>query len=331
MYMGFLNNFAQGAINDSGLMFDGFYEPYLEIKNTEGKLEIDIGEALKLVMQTMSTCKEVKTYLETVNLSSLTTGQIVFVDRQGTYLIIEGDEMIIGDEPEKTFSNFYYSQTSNLDGVDLPYYQKGREFLNTSKTKSTLEYCGEAMQNFSQNNIAPKQYSTVYDLKKLKIRVYLFQEYDNYVELDLKKELAKGNYKGMIPELFSETTVGYENYLKYNNSADPTAFIKEIVGDAEVTEQEYTESGFGNILKDVGLEWLYDIKDSKGAINVFKYGIDIMPNNSDMHYYLGKSYAENKNWENAIKSYAQALILNPTNPDAAKRISEAQEEMKLID
>ena len=151
------------------------------------------------------------------------------------------------------------------------------------------------------------------------------------MELDLKKELAKGNYKGMIPELFSETTVGYENYLKYNNSADPTAFIKEIVGDAEVTEQEYTESGFGNILKDVGLEWLYDIKDSKGAINVFKYGIDIMPNNSDMHYYLGKSYAENKNWENAIKSYAQALILNPTNPDAAKRISEAQEEMKLID
>jgi hypothetical protein len=35
MYMGQLDNFAQGAINEVGLLFDGFFEPnYLPVNNT---------------------------------------------------------------------------------------------------------------------------------------------------------------------------------------------------------------------------------------------------------------------------------------------------------
>ena len=63
MYMGFLNNFAQGAFNEVGLVFDGFWEPYLEVTNTKGKLEIPIGDALKKVMQTMKNVEEVQSYL----------------------------------------------------------------------------------------------------------------------------------------------------------------------------------------------------------------------------------------------------------------------------
>ena len=58
LYMGFLNNFAQGAINEAGLMFDGFFQPYLEVKNTEGKTNTPIAEALRHVMQTMATVEE---------------------------------------------------------------------------------------------------------------------------------------------------------------------------------------------------------------------------------------------------------------------------------
>jgi hypothetical protein len=39
MYMGQLDNFAQGAINEVGLLFDGFFEPnYLPVNDTAGKL-----------------------------------------------------------------------------------------------------------------------------------------------------------------------------------------------------------------------------------------------------------------------------------------------------
>ena len=44
LYMGFLNNFAQGAINEKGLMFDGFFQPFLEVKNTEGKTDTPIAD-----------------------------------------------------------------------------------------------------------------------------------------------------------------------------------------------------------------------------------------------------------------------------------------------
>ncbi len=60
-------------------------------------------------MQTMTNVEEVKAYIETINLGSLTKSMLVFVDQSGTYLIIEGDEIFIGDASEKTFSNFYYS------------------------------------------------------------------------------------------------------------------------------------------------------------------------------------------------------------------------------
>ncbi|MFT5672948.1 MAG: hypothetical protein ACI9JT_001589 [Polaribacter sp.] len=31
----------------------------------------------------------------------------------------------MGDEPEKTFSNFYYSQIESVDKVNIDYYQNG--------------------------------------------------------------------------------------------------------------------------------------------------------------------------------------------------------------
>ena len=101
MYMGLLNRFPQGAMNSAGLVFDGFANDYMEIKNTEGKLSIPMPEAIQHVMKTMSEVHEVQAYLETIDLSILATGQIVFVDRSGDYLIVEGDEMVLGSETEQ--------------------------------------------------------------------------------------------------------------------------------------------------------------------------------------------------------------------------------------
>ncbi len=327
MYMSFLNEFIQGAVNDKGLMFDGFYEPLLEVKNTKGKEDIYIGDALQLVMKTMSTCEEAKEYLETINLSVLESGQIVFVDRSGTFLIIEGDVMILGDDPQKSFSNFYYSQTENLDDVDIGFYQKGRQFLNSSEPTSSLDYCSEVMQNFSQSGIASTQYSTLYDLEMNKIRIHLFQDYGNYIELDLAAELKKGNRKIMIPELFPPESIGHSYYSKYNNVEHPTILLEELLEEHDGNEKDLFENGIHNIIIDLGEEWIYDIKNPVGAINVFNYGIELMPSNSDLHYYLGKSYAENKEWENAIMYYKLALVMNPNDPDAGRRIKEAEKMM----
>jgi len=326
MYMGLLNNFAQGAINEKGLVFDGFWEPYLEIKNTEDKIEIPIQAALKKVMQTMTSVEEVQSYLNTINLNSLQNGQLVFVDKSGTYLIIEGDEMLVGDEDEKTFSNFYYSQIETIDDVSLPYFQKGQEFINRTQQSQTLDYCSEAMLNFAQFRIAPTQYTTVYDLDKLIIRVHLFQDFSNYIELDLEKELKKGNHRTMIADLFPDNSKGVEHYKKYNNPERPTLLLEELIGDNVVTEQELVNQGFDNIINQLGYEWLNDIKNADGASKVFKYGLKLMPNNANLYNSLGDVYAVNKEWDNAIISYAKSLSLNPHNKKTIEMIVKVQEK-----
>lgn len=326
MYMGLLNNFAQGAINEKGLVFDGFWEPYLEIKNTAGKVEIPIQDALKKVMQTMKSVEEVQSYLSTINLNSLQNGQLVFVDKSGTYLIVEGDEMLVGDETEKTFSNFYYSQIETLDDVNLPYFQKGQEFINSTQQSQTLDYCSQAMSNFAQFRIAPTQYTTIYDLEKLTIRVHLFQDFSNYIELDLKKELRKGKHRTMIADLFPDDSKGVEHYKKYNNPKHPTLLLEEILGDNVVTEQELVNQGFNNIINQLGYEWLNDIKNIEGAIKVFKYGLKLMPNNANLYDSLGEAYFVNKEWDNAIINYAKSLSLNPHNKNAIEMIVKVQEK-----
>lgn len=323
MYMGQLDNFAQGAINEAGLLFDGFFEPnHLPVNNTAGKLEIPIAEALREVMQTMTNVEEVKAYIETINLGTLTSSMLVFVDKSGTYLIIEGDEIFIGDEAEKTFSNFYYSQIESVDNVNLDYYQNGRKFINSSNRQATLNHCGEAMSKFAQvkTKLVATQYSTIYDLNKLKVRVYLFSDFSQFIEIDLMKELKEGNHKTMIPDLFPKESVGYKHYLKYNNADHPTLFIEELIGNEKITEGEFEAMGFTNIINPIGYEWLLDIKNVEAAIKVFNYGTTLMPNNSILYDSLGEAYFINEDWNNSIINYAKSLALNPENVNAITNI-----------
>jgi tetratricopeptide (TPR) repeat protein len=322
MYVGFLNNFAQGAINEAGLMFDGFWEPFLAVEDTAGKLDIPIQEALTFVMQTMTEVEEVQAYLQRVKLGVLENGQLVFVDRSGTYLVIEGDHMFVGDEAEKAFSNFYYSQIDSITEVSLPYFQKGQQFIDTTALVPSLGYCSKAMEQFSQSSIASTQYSTIYDLQSLTIRVYLFHDYSNFVEIDLKKELQKGNHRSMIAELFPKTSVGYKHYAKYNNPEHPTLLLEELIGDNELTEEEFLSNGFDGIIQGLGFEWLDDIKNPQGAIKVFTYGTQLMPNQAKLHANLGEAYFANKAWKQALESYEKALELDPEHAKAKEMITE---------
>ncbi len=317
MYMGQLDNFAQGAINDRGLVFDGFANPFLPINNAEGKLEIPIGQVIKNIMQTMTTAEEVKTYLETINLSSLESSQIVFVDTSGTYLIVEGDALIIGEEEEKGFSNFYYSQIENEDDVELDYFQQGMEFIRASKGDASLSYCGDVMKSMSNKGVFGTQYTTVYDLNTLTVRIYLFHDYSEFVEIDLKDELSKENHTTMIADMFPNNAKSYQHYAKYNDEENPQQFLSELVATSpNATENELIRMGLSGIVSMVGYEWLSQKNNAKAAIKVFKFGIELMPNVADLHDSLGEAYFENQNYKLAKACYEKSLILNPNNKNA---------------
>ncbi len=331
-YMGQLDHFAQGAMNDKGLMFDGFYVPYLAIHQTDGKAKIPIGVAVRKIMQTMDNVMQVKSYLEKTGLSSLTSSRLVFVDKSGAYLIVEGDEMIKGKEAEKSFSNYCYSQTKSLKDVRLPYFQNALKFLNSTNKEATLGYCAEVMSHFAQKeSINVTQYSTIYDLNALKIRIYLFHDYSQFVELDLTKELKKGNHKTMIAELFPKETSGYVQYLNYNNPDNPTAFIKETVAKKIVSEEAIRETDFVDEVRTIGDEWLKQKRNPASAIQIFQYPVDLLPTDADLYNRLGEAYFENMEWKNSIKNYEKSLSLDPEIENATNMLIKAKANRDVVE
>lgn len=323
MYMGLLNKFAQGAINEAGLVFDGFANPHLPVENTVGKSNIFIGDAIRKVMQSMRTVEEVKNYFETINLSSLSSSQLVFVDQSGTYLIVEGDELLLGNESEKSFSNFYYSQVESLEEVELDYFRKGMSFINANNSHASFDFCGQVMQSFSADGAFGTQYSTIYDLNDLKVRVYLFHDYSQFVEIDLKDELSKEDHAVMIADLFPENSIGHQHYTKYNDKDNPTRFLEELMGSNEqMSEADLISVGFNSITNVIGYEWLEEKNNPKAAIKIFLYSIKVMPTDADLYDSLGEAYMFDKQWGNAKTSYERSLTLDPSNENARKKLVE---------
>ena len=325
MNVGFLNNFAQGAINEAGLMFDGFANPYLEINDVEGKVNMPIGQVVQKIMHTMDRVEQVKAYLSPINLSSLVTSQVVFVDQSGGYLIVEGDELIIGREAEKTFSNFYYSQINSIDEVDLPTVKNGLAYLRSSQPKRSLDYCSSVMKSFA-NPDGFTQYSTIYDLEKLTIRVYLYHDYSQFVEIDLQQELQKGRHRMMIAELFPKDSKGYQHYRMYNDPQDPTCFLREWIGEKKRSEEELVKNGFAFNMNIIGYEWLNDKQHPAGAIEIFKYATELMPQEVFLFEGLGEAYHSNKEYDAAIHSYRRILALEPKNGYAAEMIQKIEKD-----
>lgn len=325
MYMGQLDNFAQGAINEKGLMFDGFYAPYLAINNTQGKTKMSIGKAIREVMQSMSNVKEVKAYLNTIDLSSLTNSMLVFVDKSGSYLILEGDVMIVGKESEKSFSNFYYSQTKDVKNVNLKYFQNGQKYINSSKSEATFGFCSKVMGEFAQkNNVISTQYSTIYDLNTLTVRVYLFHDYTQFIEIDLMQEFKKGAHKTMIAELFPKESTGYKHYVKFNDTTNPTLFIEEIIAQHKYSQEDLAEMKLNEDINSIGYEWLKAKRNPAVAINVFQYGLRLFPNDADLYDSLGEAYLANNEWDNSIHSYTKSLELDPENENAKDKLQEVK-------
>lgn len=338
MNVGFFNNFAQGGINEAGLMFDGFAMPYLEVKNTEGKINISLGQAVQNVMHSSASVREAKDYLSTVNLSALASGMIVFVDRTGEYLIVEGDELILGNDAEQSFSNFYPSKTKSREEVDIPFYQNGLKYLKNSTAQPSINYCSSVMDNLgqkrtSQLSVIATQYSNIFDLENLTIRFYHYSNYDNPVDIDLKKELQKGKHEMIIPELFPKNTEGYQTYLKYNDAESPASFLKaclakDIKGKSE-KDIEFCKETYAQFINTIGYEWLYDMKNAKGAIAIFKYGTELLPTNANLFDSLGEGFFEDENYKEAIENYKKSLALNPQNSNATKMIEKIKEKQKL--
>ena len=216
-YVGHSRKFPQGAINEAGLVFDGFALYAKDLGTGENK--IPVGDKQGLIEETMKKCStvfDVGKYLEKYNLSCFKNSMIWFIDKNGDHLIVESDTLIYGTQSSYALTNFRPSETPDPEKVNIPKYQRALSMLKTEKNP-TIAFVASVMDTMKTCDKPLGDgtlYTTIYDLKETTIYLYFYHDFRHFVKLDLEKELAQGDHTLAISELFKENKE-YSIFLAY--------------------------------------------------------------------------------------------------------------------
>ena len=92
----------------------------------------------------------------------------------------------------------------------------------------------------------------------------------------------------------------------------------------EIIEEELAEMGMNDIINMFGYEWLMDKKNPEAAIDVFEYGVELMPHDANLWDSLGEAYMRNNSWEKSKAMYNKSLELDPENENAVEKLAEIE-------
>lgn len=320
-YVGFDNFWPQGGINQAGLVFDGFSQDYLAIKDTVGKEPLSMT-FLKEVMKRCGTIDEVKRYFRRHSLSGLESSSFLFVDKSGRYLSVDGDSLISGDREWYIASNFHPSQTNQECNIPLPFYQKGRELLETRRDTS-VNFCVSAMETMHQQAEwgAGTIYTSIYDPNAGMIYLYFYRDFTHCVKLNLNKELQKGNHSLSMPNLFPENVVARNFVAVYNIIGNEMELLRDedimedstrydqVLNSLLTTNKRLTRT-FTNRISAIADFWMTK-KNYKAAIKVFKVNTVLNPDSWSAYESLAEAYNQNNDTAQAIACYEKSLAINP--------------------
>lgn len=336
VYVGFDDFWPQGAINEKGLVFDGFAMPYQEINNFAGKKPPEQEDFLHFIMRTCTTVNEVKNFFSQLDLRGMETSMFYFVDKSGKQLIVEGDSLEIRNKSYDITSNFYPSQYDDLNDVTIKHYQKGRKLIE-SKQDTSVSFCASLLDSLHQETSwgGGTLYSTLYDLNEGIIYLYFNHDFENVIKINVKDELAKGNHTLIIPELFPNNKKGQEYYNSYNNTLTKI----ELLGNKDIVTNSKEFSSLKNFLRQVprinifkenldksSAKWIEN-KDFKTDIIVYSFMIELFPIDSELYSNLGKSYLEIGKLDDALINYEKCIELSPDSKDIKKKIEAVKKLM----
>ena len=196
------------GMNDQGLFFDIFDHPYLKPTNSSDKPGYyDPEDYYKYSLHgyclaNCATVEEVVEVFDQYNLGHMATTQMLWVDRSGDSLIIEGDDIIYKEGDFQVVTNFLHShpELGSL-GNSLERYATAVSML-VNMTEMSFEYFRDICNATHQEDDYPTLYSTICDLNDCKMHLYYNYDYDNLLEINLNEELAKGEHVVFLPSLF---------------------------------------------------------------------------------------------------------------------------------
>ncbi|RZJ70376.1 hypothetical protein [Flavobacterium sp.] len=209
------------AMNEYGLFYDYTAQYGVDL----AKIALKNPYQGDLFFEIIGKCKTVAEALEMLKTHDYSfTSQVLLADATGNSVIINP-----GNITPKT-GNFQISTNFNICDLKTGYkcdrYDTADRILSNAKVASVKTI--ESVLNFThQEGNLSTQYSAIYDLKRLKIKVFLFHNFEEAFEIDLKSELSKGYRLELLSRYFSPT-FAYTDYVSNHELFKKETLLSEI-------------------------------------------------------------------------------------------------------
>ena len=204
IYFTLSDKWPQGGMNDQGLFYDGTAGPVKEILNSKDKPVFN-GNLSQKMLEECADVDEAIALLRKYNLEYFWNGQMFLADKYGNSAIIEGDTIIYSEKSYQVATNFYHSNPG-LGGFPCYRYDVA-EAMVQNLPELSFNTVRHIMQAVHLEGYSFTQYSTIHDLKNLRIQYFKDSDFKNYIEIDLKKEFEKGERRIRTKDFFNESSV----------------------------------------------------------------------------------------------------------------------------
>jgi tetratricopeptide (TPR) repeat protein len=176
--------------------------------------------------------------------------------------------------------------------------------------------------------LAQTLYSNICDLKRKKIYLYHFHNFEEAVVFDLGEELKKGEVAYPMPSLFSiqpfsahlfsqiGPQVGARDLMAIIETEGIQEGLRQFpsMQDQSRTVNRYLFEEW--ILRDLGFSFL-QTKKVEEALEIFKLAVEMYPDSWETYDNLGEVYRRLGKKGNAIECYKKVLEIDPGNLNAS--------------
>ncbi len=198
---GWGSGFPQGGMSDQGLFWDASAGAYLAMPFSEGNKEKYSGPLMQKVIEGCANIEEALTVFAEYYCEDQYKAQYLVGDSSANSIIVEGDNIIPMDSNYQVLTNFYHSR-HDLGGYPCWRYEIATQMLS-GVNELTPYFAGSVLAATHQEGRYPTQYSSIYGLKNRHVYLFYYHNYEEFIKIDLVKELDEGYRSFDIPVLFS--------------------------------------------------------------------------------------------------------------------------------
>jgi hypothetical protein len=202
VYFGYDDYMIQGGLNDQGVFFDGLALPYKAMPVASQRPHFPAGD-LAFMDEMLARSANVQDVIDLNNRwyhLAGEYGQLLFGDRFGDSVIIDGDTVLPKQGAFQLATNFRL-----VDQPDAPYPEERYETVSNMLAQAdhfSVELFRQALAVAHAEGDYPTLYSQVYELKTGLIHLYQYHDFEHEVVINLADELAKGAHVVTIASLF---------------------------------------------------------------------------------------------------------------------------------